>query len=159
MSLTETSLRSALSSVGFEVAPDVPAALCGAMAAAGFIAVTELDHDSQQDQWAAHHDFARGLSDLLQQYFDEPSVAWSVLLNQIGFAMPEVAVAEPLQTAATPCLAVRLAAACCTLISIGPDPAEGAEQAVHAQAMSIVTDVAARLGALADPDHVAATLS
>lgn len=159
MTHTETSLRDALFALGFEVGADDVAALCGAAAAAGFIAFTDIEHQTQEAAWAAHHEFARGFSQMLQHHFENPSLAWSMVLNLVGFAIPAPDIDDGLLQAA-PYLAVRLGAACCTLMAIDASGTGTPEETTAAaQAMSIVTEVASRLSALANPDHVEASVA
>jgi hypothetical protein len=152
MSTGPNQARAALEMLGINAHPGAPAAmLYGWLAAAAFVAMIEHDHGSEQSEMMAHHEFGDAFNGHLASAGDgEPVVAWSLALSLLGFAIPSPGIDEPMQTAAAPYAAIRLAGFCCTIMA-GPDDPRGAA------ALAAVQDLAGRFAALTDREHVLST--
>lgn len=142
--------RAALEMLGIKAHADAPAAmLYGWLAAASLLTMIEHDHGSEQSAMMAHHEFGDAFAAHLASAGDPPAV-WSMALNLIAVAVPTPPIADPMQTSAAPYAALRLASACCAIMT---DP----DDQRNAPALATVAELAGRFGALGDREHLLTT--
>lgn len=152
MSTKPTEARAALNMIGIEPNGHATAAMMyGWLAAAAFVMMIEHDHGSEHEHMLSHHEFGDAFAAQLASVGEgDPPAVWAMALNLLGFAIPSPAIAEPMQAAAAPYAALRLAGACCTILA---DP----DDQRNATAIAAVQELAGRFAALGDREHLLST--
>lgn len=149
MSTKPTEARAALNMMGIQPNGHATAAMMyGWLAAEAFAAMIDHDHGSDRESMIAHNEFGEAFASQLASAGGDIPAAWSITLSLLGTAIPTPAVTDPMPTPAAPYAALRLASACCTILS-NPD-----DDRRVAPAVATVQEVVRSLITLAGRDHL-----
>lgn len=160
MSESFTPFHVALAELDYELPSTESAEFAqGALAAAAFVALVDEEYANVEARFAAQHEYARGFSEMLQSYFPNRAMSWSMLLNQLLLSMPNAVLKDPVEVADAPALAVHMAGACCTLMSEAHELQQEPVHPVLLQSIEGVAAITAHLAPLADQQYVTSSLT